>query len=192
MNSASGVFLGPRQRAVLLLRDVLGWSAREVAELLDSTTASVNSALQRARATLDERRPTPMRSAQSDDVERSLLGRYVEAWQAVDIEGLVALLREDAFMTMPPQPMLFRGRRAIGDFFATVPAGGRLDLTRLVPTRANRRPALAAYGPDPEDGVYRPYGIMVFAIEDDAIAEITGFADPSLFRAFGLPDELES
>src|SRR5712691_82421 len=182
--------LPPRQRAVLLLRDVLGWSAREVADLLDATTASVNSALQRARATLGERRP--LRSAPSDEVERSLLSRYVDAWQAVDIDGLVALLREDAFMTMPPQPMLFRGRRAIGDFFATVPAGGRLDLIRLVPTRANRRPALAAYGPDPEDGVYRPYGIMVFAIDDAATTEITGFADPSLFAAFGLPDELES
>src|SRR5712692_7113885 len=187
--------LPPRQRAVLLLRDVLGWSAREVADLLDSSTASINSALQRARATLDQRRAegrlSPAHSAPSDDLERSLLRRYVEAWETVDIEGLVRLLREDALMTMPPQPMLFRGRRAIGDFFATVPAGGALDLIRLVPTRANRKPALAAYGPDPEDGVYRPYGIMVFEIDGDAIAEITGFADPSLFRAFGLPVELD-
>jgi RNA polymerase sigma-70 factor (ECF subfamily) len=181
--------LPPRQRAVLILRDVLGWSAVEVAGLLDTTTASVNSALQRARATLDERRLL-LRATPSDEVERSLLRRYVEAWEKVDIEALVALLQEDARMTMPPQPMLFRGRRAIGDFFATVPAGGALDVFRLVPTRANRRPALAAYGPDPGDGVYRPYGMMVFEIQDEAIAEITGFADPSIFPAFGLAKEL--
>jgi len=186
--------LPPRQRAVLILREVLGWSAHEVADLLDSTTASVTSALQRARATLDEQRARGRLVAggvaPSDEVERSLLRRYVEAWEAVDIEGIVSLLREDAVMTMPPEPLLFRGSRAIGDFFATVPMGGRLDLMRLVPTRANRRPAVAAYVLDADSGVYRAYGIMVFELAGEAIVEITGFGDPALFPAFGLPSEL--
>jgi RNA polymerase sigma-70 factor (ECF subfamily) len=186
--------LPPRQRAVLILRDVLGWTAREVADLLEASTASVNSALQRARATLDQRRAEGRLEQASAgapaEADRSLLRRYVEAWEAVDIEGLVALLREDAVMTMPPSPAVFEGGRAIANFFATVPADGRLDDIPLIPTRANGRPALAAYLWDPNAGVYRAYGIMVFRIEQEAIAEITGFGDPTLFPLFALPDEL--
>ncbi len=188
--------LPPRQRAVLLLRDVLGFAAAEVAALTDASTASVNSALQRARATLEQRRAEGRldltRTPSPDDVERSLVRRYIEAWQSVDIDGLVALLREDAVMTMPPEPLLFRGRQAIGDFFATVPAGGALDQIRLLPTRANRQPALAAYLLDRETGVHRGYGLMVLSLDGDAIAEITGFADPTLFPLFGLPAELDA
>ena len=188
--------LPPRQRAVLLLRDVLGFAANEVANLLDTSTASVNSALQRARATLDRRREDGRldlaRTSPPDDIERSLVRRYLDAWESIDITALVALLREDAIMTMPPAPLLFRGRQAIGDFFATVPAGGALDEIRLVETRANRQPALAAYVLDREAGVYRAYGIMVLTLERDAIAEITGFGDPTLFPLFGLPDELQT
>jgi RNA polymerase sigma-70 factor (TIGR02960 family) len=186
--------LPPRQRAVLLLRDVLGFAAAEVAELIDASTASVNSALQRARATLEQRRAEGRldltRTAPPDDVERSLVRRYIEAWQSVDIDGLVALLREDAVMTMPPEPLLFRGRQAIGHFFATVPAGGALDEIRLLPTRANRQPALAAFVLDREAGIHRAYGLMVLSLDGGAIAEITGFVDPSLFPLFGLPCEL--
>jgi RNA polymerase sigma-70 factor (ECF subfamily) len=186
--------LPPRQRAVLVLRDVLGWSARETAELLDTSTASVNSALQRARVTLEERRAAGRlaRSAGpvSDEQERSLLRRYVDAWRRVDIDGLVSLLREDAVMTMPPVPMLVAGRRAIGEFFATVPAGGELQRIHLLPTRANRQPALAAYVQDEADCPPRAYGLMVLTVDGDAIAGITGFVDPALFALFGLPERL--
>ena len=187
--------LPPRQRAVLLLRDVLGFAAAEVAELIDASTASVNSALQRARATLEQRRAEGRldltRTAPPDDVELSLVRRYIEAWQSVDIDGLVALLREDAVMTMPPEPLLFRGRQAIGHFFATVPAEGALDEIRLLPTRANRQPALAAFVLDREAGLHRAYGLMVLSLDGDAIAEITGFVDPSLFPWFGLSGEVQ-
>lgn len=186
--------LPPRQRAVLLLRDVLDWSASEVAELLDASVASVNSALQRARATLARQREAGRlhrdREAPSSDVERSLLDRYLAAWNAVDIEGLVALLKEDALLTMPPFPLAYRGRAAIAQFFATVPAGGALDRIRLLPTRANRQPALAAYVQDAQDAHYEAYGLMVLTLDGDAIAEITGFADATLFPHFGLPDRL--
>ena len=113
------------------------------------------------------------------------------AWDAVDIDGLVRLLADDALMTMPPVPTYVRGAAAIGEFFATVPADGRLDEIRLVPTSANGQPSLAAYVRDPSDGVHRAYGVMVFALENDAITGIVGFADPSLFERFGLPHELE-
>jgi RNA polymerase sigma-70 factor, ECF subfamily len=191
---ASIQLLPARQRAVLILRDVLGFSAREVAALLETTTAGVNSALQRAHATLERRRAEgklrPTGPPASDDVERSLLRRYMEAWEAVDIPGLVSLLRDDAVMTMPPFPVLFRGRSEIGHFFSTVPAGGALDQIRVVATRANRQPAAAGYMLDPETGRYHGYGIMVLTVEGEEIAEITGFGDPTLFPLFGLPTEL--
>ncbi len=181
--------LPPRQRAVLILREALAWSAGEVADLLDVTEASVNSALQRARASLErERREDrlPERSRPPAAAERTLLRRFVAAWEAVDIDGLVALLKEDAVLTMPPFPMRFVGRGAIGEFLARVPAGGALDRIQLVPTRANRQPAVAAYMLDPKEEVHRAYGIMVLALDGKAIGEITGFSDPSLFASFGL------
>jgi RNA polymerase sigma-70 factor (ECF subfamily) len=184
--------LPPKQRAVLLLRDVLGWSAKETAEALDDSVAAVNSALQRARATLErarslgarEHRPAPAEN------ERDLLRRFMEAWDAVDVDGIVRLLARDAVMTMPPAPMYAAGAEAIGEFFATVPAGGRLDEIRLVPTAANRQPALAAYVRDPVDGMHRAYGVMVFAFAGEAISGIVGFADASIFERFGLADHL--
>jgi RNA polymerase sigma-70 factor, ECF subfamily len=186
--------LPPRQRAVLLLRDVLGFSAREAAELLDASPTSVHSALRRARATLERRQAEGRleldRKRPPDDVERSLVQRYVAAWEAIDLTALLRLLREDAVMTMPPDPGVFLGSLAIVDFFATVPAGGALDRIPLLPTRANRQPAVAAYGLDPDGGVYRPYGLMVLSVDGGSIAEITGCTDPSVFEAFGLPSEL--
>jgi RNA polymerase sigma-70 factor (TIGR02960 family) len=181
--------LPPRQRAALLLRDVLGFSAKEVGQLLDVSSTSVHSAVRRARATLEQRAPD--RTPPPDDVQRSLVKRYIEAWEAIDIPGLVALMREDAVMTMPPDPAVFLGRQAIADFFATVPAGGALDQILLVPTRANRQPAVGAYFPDPEARVYRPYGIMVLTLDGDSIAEVTGCTDPAVFPLLGLPSELE-
>lgn len=188
--------LPPRQRAVLILRDVLGWSAREVADLLEASVAGVNSALQRARAALDrERRDgrlTTDRAVPPDAVAGRILDRFVRAWETVDIEGLVALLREDAVLTMPPFPMRFVGPKGIGEFLSRVPAGGALDQIRLVPMRANGQPAVAAYMLAPEEGVHRAYGIMVLTLDTDGIAEITGFSEPPLFAAFGLPIRLET
>jgi RNA polymerase sigma-70 factor (TIGR02960 family) len=181
--------LPPGQRAALLLRDVLGFSAKEVAELLKVSPTSVHSAVRRARATVA--RSAPERAPPPDNVQRSVVQRYIDAWESVDIPGLVALMREDAVMTMPPDPAVFIGRQEIGGFFATVPADGALDKIPLVPTRANRQPAVGAYFLDPEAGIYRPYGVMVLTLDGDSIAEITGCTDPTIFPLLGLPSELE-
>lgn len=186
--------LPARQRAVLLLRDVLGWSGPEVSELLGTTLASVNSALQRARATLARRRHEGLlrldRAATPNEVEQAVLARFMAAWEAVDLDGLVALLREDALMTMPPVPLVYRGPDAIVKFFRTVPASGRLDEIPLVPVRANRQPAFAAYVRDPATGVQAAYGVMVLTLDGDGVGEITGFADAALLARFGLPPTL--
>ncbi len=178
--------LPPKQRAVLILRDVLGWSAKEVATALEDSVAAVTSALQRARRRLEgahRHRPRP------EGRERALVQRFMAAWDAVDIDALVALLTEDAVMTMPPERMRIAGAPAIGDFFAAVPQQGRLDEIRLLTTAANRQPALAAYALT-DDGKHRPYGLMVLQIEDDLISGIVGFPDPWLFELCGLPSEL--
>jgi RNA polymerase sigma-70 factor, ECF subfamily len=190
---ASIQLLPPKQRAVLILRDALGWSAKETAAALGESVAAVNSALQRARAGLERARPVgaPAHDSAGGERDRDLLRRFMEAWDAVDIDGIVRLLAHEARMTMPPDPLYVRGAEAIGEFFASVPADGRLDEIRLVPTSANRQPALAAYVWDPAGGVYRAYGVMVFALEGDAIAGIVGFADASLFERFALTGEVE-
>jgi RNA polymerase sigma-70 factor (ECF subfamily) len=182
--------LPPRQRVVLVLRDALGWSARETAELLDTTVASTNSALQRARDTLDRLRrdgalardhmPASQRS------EQAAMSRFLAAWEAVDVDAIVELLTDDALLTMPPESMRIVGAEAIGVFFRTVPAGGFLDRIRLVETRSNGQPAVAAYHVG-EDGAYHAYGVMVFAFDCESITSITGFADyPALVPRFGL------
>lgn len=186
--------LPPRQRAVLILRDVLGWSAKEVAEALEASPASVNSALQRARATLrgrfpDDRSPSDV-GALSDDAERKLLSRFIDAWDRADFDGLAALLQEDAVLAMPPTPLWFRGRAAIIDFLSTVPAEGRLEKIRLVPVGSNRQPATAAYIADPDEGGYHFYGLMVFSMEGGAITAITGFPDADIGDYFALPSWL--
>src|SRR5437773_9219376 len=178
--------LPPKQRTVLILRDVLGWSAKETAEALDDSVAAVTSALQRARVSLQgTRRHVPAPGAQ----ERALVKRFMTAWDAVDVDGLVALLTEDALMTMPPERMRVAGAQAIGAFFGSVPQDGRLDEIRLVSTSANRQPALAAYARS-EDGSHRPYGLMVLRVEGDLVAGIVGFPDPWLFEQAGLPSQL--
>jgi RNA polymerase sigma-70 factor (ECF subfamily) len=178
--------LPSKQRAVLILRDVLGWSAKETAEALEGSVAAVNSALQRARIGLEGK---PRHIPEAKGPERELVKRFMAAWNAVDVDGLVALLTEDAVMTMPPERMRVAGARAIGDFFGSVPQDGRLDEIRLVPTSANRQPALAAYSRG-DRGKYRPYGLMVLQIENDLITAIVGFPDPWLFEQCGLPAEL--
>jgi RNA polymerase sigma-70 factor (ECF subfamily) len=180
--------LPPKQRAVLILRDVLGWSAKEAAETLHESVAAVNSSLQRARRRLEATHP-PVPEAR--ERERALAQRFVTAWDNVDIDGIVALLTADAVMTMPPEGMRIAGAPAIGDFFATVPHDGRLDEIHLVPTHANRQPALAAYARG-DDGRYRPYGLMVLQLDRGRITSIFGFPDPRLFERFGLPATLET
>jgi RNA polymerase sigma-70 factor (ECF subfamily) len=189
--------LSPRQRAALVLRDVLDWSAREAADALGVSVAAANSALQRARERVErERREGTLARVHrpvDEQAEAALMRRFVEAWEAVDIERLTALLAGDALMTMPPDPMRAVGPQAIAGFFATVPMGGRLDLIRLLPARANGQPALAAYVQASQAEPFRAYGIMVFALGDDRIVGITGFARyPELFPLFGLSAELPS
>jgi RNA polymerase sigma-70 factor (ECF subfamily) len=189
--------LPPRQRAALVLRDVVGWSARETAELLGISVAAANSALQRARERLDRERQVGTLACEhrpaDDQTEAALMRRFVEAWEAVDLDGLTALLAGDAVMTMPPEPMLFAGPVEIGGFFATVPMDGRLELIRLRSTRANGQPALAAFVQESPQEPLRAYGLMVFALAGDRIAGITGFAGyRELFPLLELPEELSS
>jgi RNA polymerase sigma-70 factor (ECF subfamily) len=187
--------LPPRQRATLVLRDVLGWSAREAADVLGVSVAAANSALPRARGRVDRefREGTLARVHRPVDekAEATLMRIFVEAWEAVDIERLTSLLAEDALMTMPPEQVQIAGASAIGGFFATVPMAGRLDLIRLLPVRANGQPALGAYAQESAADPFLAYGIMVFAVDGDRIAGITGFAGrPEIFPFFGLPLEL--
>jgi RNA polymerase sigma-70 factor (TIGR02960 family) len=174
--------LPPLQRAVLILRDVLGWSARETAEILETSVAAANSALQRARATV-QKHPTrrPERPATED--ERRLLEGFMDTHERGDTEGAIALLREDVRVTMPPHPWLFEGIQAVRELIANAEAMGDW---RLVPTRANRMPAAASYLRRPGDTEFRAFKLDVLRVEDGRIAETTTF-DASLFEAFGLP-----
>jgi RNA polymerase sigma-70 factor (ECF subfamily) len=173
-----------RQRAVLIFRDVLGWTAAEVAEVLESTVASVNSALQRARATIEQRLPetSPPPAAPA---ERELLNRYVAAFEHADMDGLVALLREDAVLRMPPQPALSGGLQ-IARFFLERVAEGDLSRIRHRPTSANGRPAVTIEV-RADDGIWIPHGISVLEIEEDQIIAIDAFLEPTLLPRFGVP-----
>jgi RNA polymerase sigma-70 factor (TIGR02960 family) len=182
--------LPPKQRAVLILRDVLDWSAKETAETLGDSVAAVNSSLQRARAGLERARglAAPPHLAGDTPSEKALLEHFMVAWDRVDVDGIVSLLARDAIMAMPPEPFFVNGSEAIGEFFRTVPLGGRLDRIRLVPTAANRQPALAAYAWEEDAGENRAYGVMVFAFDGSAISGIVGFADATVFSRFALPE----
>jgi RNA polymerase sigma-70 factor (ECF subfamily) len=174
------------QRAVLILRDVLAWQAVEVADLLDTTVAAVNSALQRARATMRANKLEEMATNSLPERDREVAQRFMSAWHHCDIPALAALLREDSILRMPPEQVEILGRTEIMRFFTTVPADGQLDRFRLRVTAANGSPAVAAYLPDPA-GTPAPYGLMVLTITGGVVANITGFPDPSLFPIFGLP-----
>jgi RNA polymerase sigma-70 factor, ECF subfamily len=177
-----------RQRAVLLLRDVLGFAPNEIAKVLDATPASVYSALQRAHVAVDERLPARSQQATlraiGDTKLRELVGRYTEAWEQGDVDALVALLADDATFAMPPAPSWYRGRAAVGEFLAAWPlAGGRR--WRLVPIRANGQLAFGVYGPGQD---YRAHGLELLSLDADGrIAAVTTFRLPQLFPAFGLP-----
>jgi RNA polymerase sigma-70 factor (ECF subfamily) len=182
--------LPPRQRAVLLLCDVLGWSAAEAATLLDTSTASINSALQRARERLAKRYPDgrPSLASAPDPAEQALLSRYLQAWEGHDLDGFVGLLKEDATYTMPPRQEWYAGRAAIRSFYATVwPAYSGF---RLVPTGANGQPAFAAYSRSGTNGPWAAHSIHVLDFEQDVISALILFVKPTsprLFRAFGFP-----
>jgi RNA polymerase sigma-70 factor (TIGR02960 family) len=181
--------LPPRQRAVLVLRDVLGFRAAEVAEILDVSEPSVTSALHRARAALE---PLPVEQAPlpNSATERALVDRFTDAFERGDVRGVVELLTADAVLTMPPEPLEYQGPAAIAGFLSTVPAGGRLDRFRLIPTRANGQPAFGCYLRDPHAPIAHAYGLMVLTLHGNHIAAITGFPDTSVFRHFGLPRTL--
>ena len=182
--------LPPRQRASLLLSDVLGWSAVETAHLLGGSTASINSALQRARATLAARYPQgrPMRRSQPNPEEGLLLERYMQAWQAANLDGFIELLRKDATYHMPPWREWYQGRQAIRGFFDTV--WGNFGGFRTVAIGANAQPAVAVYARGHHDPTWRAHSLHVIEPAYDGIASLTvyvGPLGPKLFPAFGLP-----
>jgi RNA polymerase sigma-70 factor, ECF subfamily len=190
--------LPPTQRAVLILRDVLGWPAKDTAAVLETSVASANSALQRARATLKqhlpERRLEWAPPSDATQKERLLLQRYVEAYERRDFAALAELLREDARLTMPPTPSWFAGREAIVALFRSWldPASPTyVGEVRRVPTAANLQPAFAGYVRHPGDSEYRPLGLELLRIADGKVAEMTLFVSMTeLFPVFGLPHAL--
>ncbi len=182
--------LPPRQRAVLILRDVLGWQASECAQLLDSSVPSVNSALQRARDTLASRGSSV--PASPDDAEtKSLLARYVQAWERSDVAALVSLLHEDATLAMPPMPQWIRGAieigKSMGAMVLTPEASGRY---RLVPLRANGEPGFAVYSRDASTGSFGPQAVHIVSLSQRRVVAMTAFLDSSLLGLFGLPATL--
>lgn len=183
--------LPPRQRAVLVLRDVLGYRAAEVADMLGSTETSVKGALQRARAALETRLPAGREHAPLPDSprERHLAGRFAAAVEAGDIDAVLALLTRDAWLTMPPEPHEYQGLPAIAAFLHHR-ASLRGAPLRLVPTRANTQPAFGCYLPCPQAPIARPYGLIVLTLRDSQISAITWFSDTSVFPHFGLPRTL--
>lgn len=194
--------LPPRQRAVLILCDVLDFSARETSEVLDLTVSSVNSALHRARKTLahNYQNREMEKSAQPLTDERSqwLLAHFVQAWETADVEGLVALLKEDAILAMPPSPSWYRGRDAVRTFVAATVfadegmfSGKSLGRWRLAPTRANASPAFALYQRD-ENQEYQAFGMHVLEYDREGLSQIVSFIDPSLPPRFGFPVILEN
>ena len=184
--------LPPQQRAVLVLRDVLGYRASEVSEMLDTSEASVNSLLQRARSAFDSRLPAmgrdraPMPHSRH---EREIVGRFADAVQSGDTESVVAVLTDDAWLTMPPLPYEYQGPTAIAGFLhdRAIRRGAPLQ---LVPTRANNQPAFGCYFRALHTEIARPYGLLVLTLQDDLVSAITWFSDTSVFPHFGLPRKL--
>jgi RNA polymerase sigma-70 factor (ECF subfamily) len=193
--------LPSRQRAALILSDVLDWSAREVAELLGLSVSAANSVLYRARATMAKhyhgRDPRSLDAAATDERTQRMLDRFVQVWETADVAGLVALLKEDATLAMPPSPSWYGGRDAIGVFAAAALfadggmfGGAAAGRWRLRPTRANGQFAFAIY--QRMGDAYQAFGLHVLAREADKIVQIISFIDPSLFARFGLAERLES
>jgi RNA polymerase sigma-70 factor (TIGR02960 family) len=186
--------LPPRQRCVFVLRDVLGFGAGEVAGILDSTEASVKGALQRARSTLRDRLPAeqPDRDTlPSPKREREIVGRFATAVEAGDIDGIVELLTDDAWLTMPPEPYEYQGGAAIARFLDDRARLRGANFT-LVPTGANGQPAFGCYLPDAHAAIAHAYGLMVLTLQDDGISAITWFSDRAVMARFGLPRTLRT
>jgi RNA polymerase sigma-70 factor, ECF subfamily len=211
--------LPPNQRAVLILREVLGFSAKEVAGTLDTTTASVNSALQRARKTVEQRLPDESQQetlrSLGDDGVKEVVQNYVDAWDRGDIEGVVAMLTEDAAFAMPPAPSWHQGHEQLRGFLGVGPLSGEWRWRHL-PVQASGQPALAFYVWDPEDDAYLPFALNVLTVRDRRIAEVDAFIcratvsddierykrwpeEPivrerfvDFFGRFGLPERLEA
>jgi RNA polymerase sigma-70 factor (ECF subfamily) len=185
-------YLPARQRAVLILREVLGFSARETAEVLETTPVSVDSALQRAHQSIDGRMPAQTQQqrmrALGDREVREMVDRFARAWETRDVQGLVAMLAEDARMTMPPQPSWYQGRDAIAVFLGLWPLSPKNDF-RLITITASGQPALAGYIWDEETGNFEAESILVLTLRHDSIEEITAFRNPELFPLFGLPGQ---
>ena len=180
--------LPPKQRAVLILREVLRWQASEVAELLETSVASVNSALQRARAALESVDLDAMKPLQFDEQQEELLARYVDAFERYDITSLVELLHDDASFTMPPFALWLEGPVEIGHWYLGQGSGCRGS--RLVATSANGCPAFASYKPA-DGGGWEPFNIHIVEVSDGRISGLHHFLYPELFADFGLPLRLE-
>jgi RNA polymerase sigma-70 factor (TIGR02960 family) len=178
--------LPPRQRAALIVRDVFGWPASETAALLETSVAAANSAVQRARATMQEHLPARRAdwpSGRASAEERALLEQFIEAHERCDVGAAIALASQDLRITMPPNPACFKGAESIGPLMSNA---GRMGTWRLVPTRANRMPAAASYLRRPGDTEFRALKFDVLRIADGRIAEVTTFG-AAQFAAFGLP-----
>ena len=182
--------LPARQRAVLILREVLQWKASEVAELLDTTVVSVNSALQRARSQLSASELSATDAIEPTDAEQqALLERYLKAFETYDMDSLVSLLHEDATLSMPPYPLWLRGRDQVRRWFVGIGHGCRGS--RLVPVVANGAPAFGQYRPSGPGGSFQPWALQVLDISDGRIVGLNSFLDTArLFPMFGLPDRL--
>ena len=182
--------LPARQRAVLILRDVLGFRAREAAEILDTTEESVTSALKRARATLRRRFPQPQEPSppNSSAAEQALVDRFRRAFESGDVNGVVGLLTDDVWLRMPPVPHEYHGRKAAAAFLRAAAFGNRRTC-RMVPTRANGQPAFGIYRPDPHSRIVHGSGLVVVTLAGDRISALTHF-DRSVLPRFGLPRTL--
>jgi len=182
--------LPARQRAVLVMRDVLGFTGSEVAAVLDTTPEAVYSALQRAHRAVDNQLPERSQQATlrslGDERIRRLVEGYVDAWERADVDALAAMLTEDAIMAMPPQPTWFRGRAVVAAFLRAVPLAGRLD-SRLIPLRANGQLAFGHYTRDAEEKGYTPHGVHVLTLRGSEIEDVTVFRTPEAVRRVGLP-----
>jgi RNA polymerase sigma-70 factor (ECF subfamily) len=181
--------LPPRQRAVLILREVLRWQASEVAELLDTSVASVNSALQRARATLDAVGPDPAGPPSVDEEQQELLDRYVDAFERYDVDELVSLLHEDAMFSMPPWAFWLRGPEQVSQWLLGQGIG--CQGSKVIPTRGSGCPAIGTYRHVAPER-YEPWALAIIETSGGVITGVHNYIDPDLFRQFGLPDHLDA
>ena len=187
--------LSARHRAVLILRDVLGFSARETAAMLETTPISIDSALQRAHKTVEKRLPDQSQQAAlrslGDAELRELIGGYMEAWESADVSAIAAMLAQDATLTMPPLREWYTGPDAIAHFLARYPLGEDAGRRRFVPTRSNGQPAAAHYTWDADAQAFLPHAIHVLGLDGNRIRDITIFQTPEAFDRFGLPERIE-